>query len=100
MGNTCKFTQLKDLEIIYETEPKIRKESDEKLKKESKKKSMKESEERSRKDSEEKTEKISNEKSVEKSADKFNLSKNEFPEIKEYRKKISKMNIKPLWKMN
>ena len=93
MGNTCKFTQLKDLEIIYETEPKIRKEFDEKLKKESKKKSMKESEERSRKDSEEKTEKISDEKSDEKSADKFNLSKNEFPEIKEYRKKISKMNI-------
>ena len=93
MGNTCKFTQLKDLEIIYETEPKIRKESEKKFKKEFKRKSMKESEKKSRKYSEEKTEKISDEKSDEKSADKFDHSKNEFPEIKEYRKKISKMNI-------
>ena len=67
MGNTCKFKQINDLEIIYE------------------------SDEKSRKESVEKSEEISEEKSDKKSDNK--IDKIEFQEIKEYRKIISKMNV-------
>ena len=65
MGNTCKFKQINDLEIRYESEEKLRKNSDE----------------------------IFDERSDKKSDSKIDDNIIEFQEIKEYRKIISQMNI-------
>ena len=65
----CKFNKANDLELKCESEGK------------------------SRKESEEKDEKLSDEKTDKNSLNKKNYSKNEFQEIKDYRKEISKMNV-------
>ena len=101
MGNMCKYNKISHLELKCEFEDELRKESKPKLRKCSEKQSKKESEEKSKKDSEEKSrkeseakdEKMSDEKADKNSSNKTSFAKNEFQEIKNYRKEVSKMNI-------
>ena len=97
----CKYNKISHLELKCEFEDELRKESKPKLRKCSEKQSKKESEEKSKKDSEEKSrkeseakdEKMSDEKADKNSSNKTSFAKNEFQEIKNYRKEVSKMNI-------
>ena len=97
----CKYNKISHLELKCEFEdelskeskPKLRKCSEKQSKKESEEKSKKDSEEKSRKESEAKDEKMSDEKADKNSSNKTSFAKNEFQEIKNYRKEVSKMNI-------
>ena len=114
MGNMCKYNIISDLELKCEFEEKSRKnfedksrkksedksrkkygaqskkELREKFKEEPKEKSKKDSEEKSRQESEKKNEKTESDMN---SSNRTNYAKNEFQEIINYRKEISKMNI-------
>ena len=74
MGNMCKYNIINDLELKYEFEEKSRKQSEDK----------------SRKKSEKKNEKTESDMNL---SNRTNYAKNEFQEIINYRKEISKMNI-------